>query len=944
MNRGFRSRVTSPRLVGREDEVRALVDFGNGLVNRAPGVALVSGRAGMGKSRLVAEATTRLVAQGVRVLRGAGLPFGPDGPAYVPLITALDAAVPAESPVMQALTGARPVGRLRLCGLVHAAIETLAQRSPLVLVMEDLHWLDSATGDALVYLLTQPGSGRWGLLGTRRYEDPPSPGVSRLVDFLWSRSLVRVSLETLGAADVAEQVRAITNSAPTEDEVDLVYRRSGGIPLLVEEVVAAGTAGVPEHLRSMFLARIRAMGPAVFDAVAVAAVVDQGCDENEVAEVLGVDACDSLTALEAAVGADVLLVDAGGFRVRHDLLREAVYDALPPGHRRDLHARVARVLARRGVEPAELARHWYGAGVVDEAARACLAAASQAERDHAPAAAHRHLERVLELWPLLAPEVKALTPGRADLVRRAAAAAEREGSFARAIALAEQLVREDRDDPNEQARRWSRLAAYRLGAGDGQGSAGAFEHAVLLLPSVTDPLVRADVLAGYARFLGFTANVERARQLADQARAVPLDDAITRCRVLLAWGQARSDEDSGWQALMEARDLAVALDTGQELALSHALLGLSLERRGRILEREPTLRAGLRYVAAHGLRGGIQAVLEYQLAGLLLDLGRWNEADEILASIRSRGVSGISRYFTTGYAARLAAARGREDLDALVAECRTLAETIPQQPLPSGTALLAAAEAALWSGRPERAASLAREAWEHPGPDPGLRAEALVVGAQAWADLAGPGPARRNVPADLSQWADGLHRPDHPRVHALVVNAWAELHRAGGARDPDEWREVVEAWAAALDPYRVACARLRLAWAFLGSRTGRAQAAHQLRDAAQTATALGARPLLSAVGALADSARLSLGGGPTPAGRFGLTPRELEVLPLLVVGRSNAEIAAELRLSPRTVGVHVSRILHKLGATRRTEAAEIARRAGLGGVRRSTDVSAPSRA
>lgn len=122
---------------------------------------------------------------------------------------------------------------------------------------------------------------------------------------------------------------------------------------------------------------------------------------------------------------------------------------------------------------------------------------------------------------------------------------------------------------------------------------------------------------------------------------------------------------------------------------------------------------------------------------------RWDEADEILASIRSRGVSGLARYFTTGYTARLASARGREDLGALVTECRARAETIPQQPLPLVMALLAAAEAGTWSGRPESAASLAREALEHRGPDPAWGAEALVVGAQAWPTS--PPPARRYV-------------------------------------------------------------------------------------------------------------------------------------------------------------------------------------------------------
>ena len=484
---------------------------------------------------------------------------------------------------------------------------------------------------------------------------------------------------------------------------------------------------------------------------------------------------------------------------------------------------------------------------------------------------------MLELWASLSQEVQALAVNRTTIVRRAAAAAEREARSPGRSRL-RRLVREDRNDPNEQAWRWSRLAAYRLGAGDGRGCTGAFEHALVVLPGVTDPLVRADVLAGYARFLGLTEDVERARLLANQARAIPVEDAITRCRVLLAWGTCYTDREAGFQALTQARDLAVALDAGQELAVSHALLGLSMERRGRILEREPMLRAGLRYVAAHGLRGGTEAVLEYQLAGLLLDLGRWDEANEILGALDGRGTSGIARYFTIGYASRLAAARGSKDLGTLVTQCRALADAIPQQPLPLGIAVLAAAEAALWAGQPRRGEALAREAWAHLGLDPGWRAEALVVLARAWAELAAPGPSGRHpAPADLMSHCVDLARPDHPRVHAFVLNAWAEFHRGEGratSTSGARWSR----WARALDPYRLACAR--------ASRVGVAQVAHG--------------PCAGGIPAWASRAggyrpwRVPPSNGrgrprairPTATrwrqpshDRFGLTPRELEVLP-----------------------------------------------------------------
>jgi DNA-binding CsgD family transcriptional regulator len=168
-------------------------------------------------------------------------------------------------------------------------------------------------------------------------------------------------------------------------------------------------------------------------------------------------------------------------------------------------------------------------------------------------------------------------------------------------------------------------------------------------------------------------------------------------------------------------------------------------------------------------------------------------------------------------------------------------------------------------------------------------------------------------------------------VHAFTLTVRAEAERMEGSREPEAWRTAVEAWTAADDPYWTAYARWRLGWALLRSRTGRADATRELRSAHQAATTLGANPLRAAIEELVAAARLRVGASPaaTAAVDLGLTARELEVLPLLAAGRTNAEIADLLVISPRTVDVHVSRILHKLGASRRTEAADFARRAGL---------------
>jgi DNA-binding NarL/FixJ family response regulator len=118
-------------------------------------------------------------------------------------------------------------------------------------------------------------------------------------------------------------------------------------------------------------------------------------------------------------------------------------------------------------------------------------------------------------------------------------------------------------------------------------------------------------------------------------------------------------------------------------------------------------------------------------------------------------------------------------------------------------------------------------------------------------------------------------------------------------------------------------------------RRPRTSAATALRRAAALTGRLGARPLDTEVKALARRARLDLGppaaaaGPPTPAQQLGLTPREVEVLALVAAGRSNRQIAQALFISPKTVGVHVSNILAKLGAAGRVEAAAVAHRLGL---------------
>jgi DNA-binding CsgD family transcriptional regulator len=187
-----------------------------------------------------------------------------------------------------------------------------------------------------------------------------------------------------------------------------------------------------------------------------------------------------------------------------------------------------------------------------------------------------------------------------------------------------------------------------------------------------------------------------------------------------------------------------------------------------------------------------------------------------------------------------------------------------------------------------------------------------------------------------------------PDVAAFGLLAAAEDARRRGTDDRDTWRGVAAAWQAAGQPYREAYARLREAEAAL--RAGRReQAARALAACQALASQLPSAPLLTMAGELARRARLTprVGSRTGPAGpagaagsagaadpsaagaRFDLTGRETEVLARLVTGDSNRQIARALFISERTVAVHVSRILDKLGVRNRTEAATAGARLGL---------------
>jgi DNA-binding CsgD family transcriptional regulator len=341
-------------------------------------------------------------------------------------------------------------------------------------------------------------------------------------------------------------------------------------------------------------------------------------------------------------------------------------------------------------------------------------------------------------------------------------------------------------------------------------------------------------------------------------------------------------------------------------------------------------------------------LLDAMAAGFLHQLGRWDEAAELVrtSDAAAWGVPAVVTHLMQGLLdverGRLAAAR--EHLET----ARSLGAQISDGRI-NGLLYRGLAELAVWEGRTDDAIAAVCTGLEQTGDDEmlarlaslGLRAaadEAEAQRAQAQplrARLQEVAVQHESVLARLEERARARRAPPASEVRAAAAAGRAEWARLTGRNDPELWGDVVVRWDALGFPAPAAYARWRMASALVAAGR-RAEAAAPWREARQTAARLGAGPLREALEA--DAARLLVpldtddaaakgdGGELRP---YNLTPRELEVLTLVAAGRTNRQIGEALFISEKTASVHVSRILVKLGVSGRARAAALAGQLGL---------------
>jgi DNA-binding CsgD family transcriptional regulator len=340
-------------------------------------------------------------------------------------------------------------------------------------------------------------------------------------------------------------------------------------------------------------------------------------------------------------------------------------------------------------------------------------------------------------------------------------------------------------------------------------------------------------------------------------------------------------------------------------------LSAGLDIAGRYDEAVEAALEGVAATRRLGLARHWAAFLAGNAAESLITLGRLEEAQALVDETLAEDVSEMAACHLTLLSADIALQRGDHDTCELaLARTRELGAGLRSAEM-TGTTARVAAELAIARGRRDEARATVADGLERPSDDGRVVAGLVVAGIAAGGDERG-----------LLERLDRLGPAARlPLAQALIAAARAEAAGLG-------WREAVERFDALPCPYRAGRARLRHAEALLAAGADREEAGEPLRAAATTARSIGALGLLREVEALASRARIDVGEAP-PDDAAGLTPREREVLLHLAAGRTNRQIAEALYISPRTAGVHVSRILAKLGASTRGEAAAAGRLAGV---------------
>ena len=978
-------RVTSPTLVGRAEVVAQLGAAVKAGGEGQPRHAIIGGEAGVGKTRLLAESRINAEVAGARVLTGGCVSMGVEGLPYSPFTeiirtlvaeegaSAVIAAAGRAAPDLARLVPALDTGeaapdqemwaQTRLYEALLDLFRRLAERQPLVLQLEDLHWADAGTLAATSHLLRAVHDEPITIVATFRVDEVTRKHPVRqwLAEAVRLANVERIELEPLVREDVVALIGHILGAELPESEVTEIQERADGNPFFVEELLccrAEYDATMPASLRDVLLSRVDAIAEGPQRLLGVAAV---GGREVEHEMLLAVaDREETADEVRVLVDAGLLVPtraldgdDAYGFR--HALVQEAVYDAMLPTERRRLHQRWGEYLSHHSAAAAaalvQLAHHWREARD-PRALVASIAAGDGAMASYSYGVAAREYGEALLLWQ--DEDHPGLDVDHVELLGRHARSSYLASEFRTAAASSREAIDElGGSDPARRTLLLIQLARIQWVSGEWGSATDTYELALETSPS-EPPIVRVRALAGLGQAYMLHARHHEARPMLEAAiegaRSIGARDVEghalnTLAAVLVGLGEV----DPGLAAIDAARDIALELRIPDDVGRAYVNKVDMESWSGHPARALETSFEGMRVADEWGVGASYGAYIGYTGVGSAFELGRWAEAlDLITRADRIHGAIGGSFLYRATYIVELLAGLGDERFDQLWERAARLVLEAPPSDH-AGLLFQGGIQRAAFAGDLEGAAAYTRQALAMlAAVDSGIRLVELVrVGAWPLAELGATARqagdeemlarSREELQAalTLAEERRSALRPSG-RLEELAALDLAEVDtlrsRLEGTDTTVQWQALADRWAAIDRPFRTALARWHQAET-AERADDRDGAVLALRAAYDIASDLGARPLLGHLDAMARRLRVRLGGTQTtsakPQRAYGLTKRESEVLIEVAAGRTNREIAERLFISESTAGVHVSNILGKLSVSTRTEAARVALDQGL---------------